>query len=95
MKRIFCFGDSLIQGFPYNSEYSWIKTVEKETGIQMLNYGVCGECCDEIFYRMNHNFRADNCTHVLFFGGMNDIIQGKPLKFILEDLTQVVAWSKA
>ena len=52
MKYVACYGDSLVQGFPFGPRYSWTAQVEKLTQIKMLNYGVCGDCCDDIIYRM-------------------------------------------
>lgn len=79
MKSIACFGDSLVQGFPYGNEYSWIAAVEKATGIQMLNYGLCGDCCDDILYRMRQYPLPNHVKHVLFLGGANDVLQGVKL----------------
>lgn len=92
MEYIACFGDSLIQGFPYNNEYSWIAAVQERTGIKMLNYGVCGECCDDIYYRLRMTRLPEAVRHVLFLGGANDIIQGRPLKHILEDFAKLWKW---
>ncbi|HAT98720.1 MAG TPA: lysophospholipase, partial [Acidaminococcaceae bacterium] len=47
MNTIACFGDSLIEGFPFAQENSWVAQVEKVTELRMLNHGVCGECCDD------------------------------------------------
>ena len=86
MSTIACFGDSLIEGFPFSQENSWVAQVEKNTGIRMLNHGVCGECCDDIKDRLVWRPLRDSVTHVLFEGGMNDIIQGSPLRFSVEQI---------
>ena len=52
MHYIACYGDSLVQGFPFGPRYSWTAEVEKHTQIKMLNYGICGECCDDIVFRV-------------------------------------------
>ena len=86
MKTIACFGDSLIEGFPFSPENSWIAQVKKNTGIRMLNHGICGECCDDIKDRLIWRPLPKEVTHVLFEGGMNDIIQGCPLTFSIEQI---------
>ena len=86
MKTIACFGDSLIEGFPFSQENSWIARVEKNTGIRMLNHGICGECCDDIKDRLIWRPFQKEITHVLFEGGMNDIIQGCPLAFSIDQM---------
>lgn len=86
MNTIACFGDSLIEGFPFSPENSWIAQVKKNTGIRMLNHGICGECCDDIKDRLIRRPLPKEVTHVLFEGGMNDIIQGCPLTFSIEQI---------
>ena len=92
MNYIACFGDSLIQGYPYTNNNSWIAEAEKYAEIKMLNYGVCGDCCDDIFTRLKMTNLPEHVKHILFFGGANDIIQGRPEKHILEDFAKLVKW---
>ena len=86
MNTIACFGDSLIEGFPFSQENSWVARVEKVTGIAILNFGVCGECCDDIKDRLTWRPLEKEVCHYLFEGGMNDIIQGCPLPFSIEQI---------
>lgn len=92
MNYIACFGDSLIQGFPYNNQNSWIAEVEKRSELKMLNYGVCGECTDDILARLKMTKLPEYVRHIVFLGGANDIIQGRPEKYILEDMAKLVKW---
>ncbi len=92
MNYIACFGDSLIQGFPYSNQNSWTAEVEKHAEIKMLNYGVCGDCCDDIFERVRNTVLPENVRHILFLGGANDIIQGRPQKYIMEDFRKLTQW---
>ena len=92
MRTIACFGDSLIQGFPYNNETSWVAQVEKRTGIKMLNYGLCGDCCDDILERLRHSYLPEQVDHILFLGGANDILQGRPQEHILQDYKRLIIW---
>ena len=72
MKYVACYGDSLVQGFPFGPRYSWTAQVEKLTQIKMLNYGVCGDCCDDIIYRMRQYALPEYVHYVIFLGGAND-----------------------
>ncbi len=92
MRTIVCFGDSLIQGFPYTCENSWVAQVERRTGIKMLNYGLCGDCCDDIFDRLRYGYLPDQVDHILFLGGANDILQGRPREHILNDYQRLINW---
>ena len=92
MKYVACYGDSLVQGFPFGSRYSWTAQVEKLTQIKMLNYGVCGDCCDDIIYRMRQYALPEYVHHVIFLGGANDILQGRRIEDISRDYKRVLEW---
>ncbi len=94
MEYIACYGDSLVQGFPFGTRYSWTAAVEKAAGnsIKMLNYGLCGDCCDDILYRMRQYALPQYVHHVLFLGGANDILQGRSLEHILADYKRLLEW---
>ena len=94
VKYIACYGDSLVQGFPFGTRYSWTAAVEKAAGnsIKMLNYGLCGDCCDDILYRMRQYALPQYVHHVLFLGGANDILQGRSLEHILADYKRLLEW---
>ena len=94
MEYIACYGDSLVQGFPFGNRYSWTAAVEAASAnkIKMLNYGLCGDCCDAILYRRRQYALPEYVQHVLFLGGANDILQGRRLEAILEDYKRLVSW---
>ena len=90
MQTVACFGDSLIYGFPFGPRISWLAEAEKLTGDKFLNYGVCGDCTDDILSRLKTMTLPAHIKHILFLGGANDIIQMHPQKFILEDLDKTL-----
>lgn len=92
MYYLACFGDSLVQGFPFGSEASWIVELEKDNKIRALNYGLCGDCVDDIFDRMRFRYLPEEVRHILFLGGANDALQGVPERFTLDKLKQMVQW---
>lgn len=92
MHYIACYGDSLIQGFPYGPKYSWTAQVEKLTQIKMLNYGICGECCDDIVFRVRQYVLPAYVQHILFLGGANDILQGRKLEAVMDDYRRLAAF---
>ena len=94
VEYIACYGDSLVQGFPFGTKYSWTTAVEKASNnkIKMLNYGLCGDCCDDILYRMRQYALPEYVRHVLFLGGANDILQGRRLETILDDYKRLLSW---
>ena len=92
MRYIACYGDSLVQGFPYGPKYSWTARVEKSTKIKMLNYGICGECCDDIVFRVRQYALPEYVRHVLFLGGANDILQGRSLDAVMDDYKRLLTF---
>lgn len=95
MYYLACFGDSLIQGFPFGNKASWVAELEATDEIKALNYGLCGDCTDDIFDRLRMLYLPENVRHILFLGGANDILQGVPEKFTLEVFRKLIAWCDA
>lgn len=95
MQTVACFGDSLIYGFPFGPRISWLAEAEKLTGDKFLNYGVCGDCTDDILSRLKTMTLPAHIKHILFLGGANDIIQMHPQKFILEDLDKTLRYCQS
>ena len=89
---IACFGDSLIEGFPFGKQSSWITELETTEEIEALNYGLCGDCADDIFDRLRYQYIPEHVHHILFLGGANDAIQGVPEKFTMEIFRKLVNW---
>lgn len=66
MQTVACFGDSLIYGFPFGPRISWLAEAEKLTGDKFLNYGVCGDCTDDILSRLKTMTLPAHIKHILF-----------------------------
>lgn len=66
MQIVACFGDSLIYGFPFGPRISWLAEAEKLTGDKFLNYGVCGDCTDDILSRLKTMPLPAHIKHILF-----------------------------
>jgi len=92
MTTIACFGDSLVEGYPYGQAASWVAEVERQTALTMLNYGACGETTVDIMYRLVNWHPASKVHYVLYQGGMNDILQGIPLAATLKTLHYAQYW---
>lgn len=92
MHYIACFGDSLVQGFPFGKEASWVAELESTGEIKAYNYGLCGDCSDDIFDRLRFMQLPEQVKHIVFLGGANDVIQGVPEKFTMEIFRKLVIW---
>lgn len=92
MHYIACFGDSLIEGFPFGKGASWVAELEATGEIKALNYGLCGDCADDIFDRLRYMYLPEHVKHIVFLGGANDAIQGVPEKFTMDIFRKLVNW---
>lgn len=95
MYYLACFGDSLIQGFPFGNSASWIAHLETTQEISVSNYGLCGDCADDIFERMRYRPLPEHIKHLLFLGGANDVLQRVPEKFTMGVIKKMLAWCEA
>lgn len=92
MYHLACFGDSLVQGFPFGNQCSWVAVLDQHPQIRVYNQGLCGDCTDDIFDRMKYRVLNPEIKHLLFLGGANDILQGVPEKFTLATIAKMVQW---
>ena len=91
---IACFGDSLIYGFPYGPASSWLVRVEELCpNLRLLNYGTCGATCDDINDNLFQTVLPQEVSCILYLGGANDLLQRRPLKFIVGDIIKAAKWS--
>lgn len=83
-------GDSLTYGFPFGLENSWLKILSENLAISSLNCGVCGETTSDMNYRLENILQNEDLTHLIIFGGANDIIlDNRPISFIVQDICQM------
>lgn len=96
MDYIACFGDSLVQGFPYGTSSSWVAKAEALSlgQLKLYNYGLCGDCCDDIFYRMRIRPIPPEVRYILFLGGANDSLQNCPYEYTMDSFAKMVKWSE-
>lgn len=95
MRYIACFGDSLIEGFPFGPECSWCKAAEQGGDFRLFNYGVCGECCDDIFWRLSRTVLPEGVEAVIFMGGANDALCGRRPDQVVRDIMKAAEFAKA
>ena len=94
MKTILCFGDSLIEGFPFGKDCSWCATAETGATFRLLNYGVCGECCDDILWRLQHTHLPEQVDGLIFLGGANDVLCGRSAKESVLNIDKAAEFAK-
>lgn len=94
LKNILCFGDSLIEGFPFGKECSWCAEAESGGDFRLLNYGVCGECCDDILWRLEHIRLPNQVDGLIFLGGANDVLCGRSAQESVGNIDRAAAWAQ-
>lgn len=78
--RIVCLGDSVTSGYPYTDncpadnidKYSWTNSVRNALGVVVYNKGIGGQTTTELLARFDTDVLANNPTHCIFMGGVND-----------------------
>ncbi len=83
-------GDSLTYGFPFGPGVSWLSVLGEKLSIDTINCGVCGETSSDMLVRAISVLRLENLTHLIIFGGANDIIlDNRPVEFIVKDILAI------
>jgi acyl-CoA thioesterase I len=91
---IACFGDSLVFGFPFGKEQSWLAKIHNlDNDITLLNYGECGASCDDILANMKGTTLTPEVKYIMFLGGANDVLQNRPVKVIMSDVQKAIMWA--
>jgi len=88
--RILFIGDSITYGFPYGPDHSWVRIVEKETGLATVNKGVNGDSLPDMKRRFNNILSKERVTHVHILGGTNDAWLGLDLDKSLNAVDHIV-----
>lgn len=91
--KIYCFGDSLVYGFPYLPEASWIETVNVTSDkLCCVNYGVPGATFDEVEDKIKLTCFPATVQYLLVLAGTNDLLMGRPLQYILCNCVSLAKW---
>ncbi len=102
-------GDSITAGTPYwdpdpriratigealDERHQWGYWAERtHPGIRVRNHGVNGERTDQIAARLDD--ALEGADVLIVQGGINDVVQGRPIERALDDLTAMVARGRA
>ncbi len=98
-----CFGDSLIEGYPFGPRAGWCAAAEEATAqagaraLRLLNYGLCGDCVGDILARLRQ-YRPvlpPYVGHIIFLGGANDCLQGLSQAATVAGIQAVAAYCAA
>lgn len=88
--KMVCIGDSLTYGYRIRADRVWVKKLAEATGIEILNKGMNGDTSSGMARRFIRDVVMHQPTHVLIFGGANDIVLDMPLDTITENIEKMV-----
>lgn len=87
--KILCIGDSLTFGYGVNHNDSWVSKLNN-FNLSTLNKGVNGDTSIGILSRIYTDLSTSNADTCLILCGTNDILMGKPLESIIENIDLMI-----
>lgn len=84
--KLLCIGDSLTYGYETEISNRWANLLEQELEITVLNAGINGDTTTGIFSRFIPLIKDFKPTHVLIYGGTNDLWFGLKNEFIISNI---------
>lgn len=72
--KVVCLGDSITWGFPFGTEYSWVKMLNDIHRGEFINQGINGNTTSDMLRRFDRSVLQYNPSHVVIMGGINDVI---------------------
>lgn len=74
LKKLVCLGDSFTYGYGVPRAEIWTRLAADALGIEVVNAGICGDTTAGMLARLEHGVFSKRPSHVLIFGGGNDIL---------------------
>lgn len=86
--NLLCLGDSLTYGYDVACEWRWTTRLAKQTGIAVVNEGLCGDTTGGMLYRLQH-MNISRFDAFFFMGGSNDILMDIPVGQMQNHITEI------
>lgn len=87
--KIVCLGDSITWGFPHGHYFSWVRMLQDELGIPVINQGLNGDDTGNMLHRFRHSVLDYEPSHVIVMGGLNDVFMRIPYPVIVNNLQAI------
>lgn len=88
--KLVCLGDSLTSGYGVFKEDCWVSLVRDSLKIQVLNKGINGDTMPGMLSRSYRDVVKNHPTHVIILGGSNDLMTGRSIKLVTDNLTEII-----
>lgn len=92
--KIVCIGDSLTEGYLINLKKRWTSELMRETGIEVINSGICGDTTGGMLTRFKKMVLDHKPTHVIIMGGTNDVFMGMGIEIIKSNIHVMTRYAK-
>ena len=84
--KLLCLGDSLTEGYEIDSLTVWTNLLEQELDIEVINCGISGDTTTGMLSRCERLLLKHQPTHIIIFGGTNDLWFGLKDEFIISNI---------
>jgi acyl-CoA thioesterase-1 len=92
--KLLCLGDSLTEGYEINLDVRWTNLLQKDLRIEIVNCGISGDTTSGMLARCECLLLKHQPTHIIIFGGTNDLWFGLKDEFILSNIHAMRRQSK-
>lgn len=89
--HIVCLGDSITHGYPYGPEASWVALSSKMVGLKLANQGINGDSTSGMLERFKHDVLSAAPAYVIIMGGANDVLMGRSIGRIQDNMKVMAA----
>lgn len=84
--KILCLGDSLTEGYEISVNKCWTYLLQKNLNIEIVNAGISGDTTAGMLSRCERLLLKHLPTHIIIFGGTNDLWFGLKDELILSNI---------
>ena len=84
--KLLCLGDSLTEGYEISPSKVWTTLLQQELNVNIINCGISGDTTTGMLSRCERLLLKHQPTHIIIFGGTNDLWFGLKDEFILSNI---------
>ena len=92
--KLLCLGDSLTEGYEINVDVRWTNLLQEDLSTEIVNCGISGDTTTGMLARCERLLLKHQPTHIIIFGGTNDLWFGLKDEFILSNIHAMRRQSK-
>ena len=92
--KLLCLGDSLTEGFEIPLKARWTELLQKELNAEVINAGIGGDSTAGMLARCGGLLKDHEPSHIIIFGGTNDLWFGLQDELILSNINAMSRQSR-